>query len=220
MKQNPTTIHAWDKRKIPSRGSAIKKDFKYTNKKKLHKSTPKPAVEEPKVTATPEAKRNLPTLQLPASMPTSLTPKQDLLSWHLRLGHIPFGILTNMARVGILPQRLAKVQDNPKCPSCQYGQAHRRPWRRHKTKSTIKPANAPGDCVSVDQLQSTVPGIIAQDETNQKYRLTKRRFKYATVFVDHFSRLSFVYVHETTDADDAINKFDELFYQVLHCIVL
>ena len=41
--------------------------------------------------------RKLPTLQVPSNLPATLTPKQELLSWHLRLGHLPFGVITNMA---------------------------------------------------------------------------------------------------------------------------
>ena len=35
-------------------------------------------------------------------------------------------------------------------------------------------------------------------------KLCKRRHRHATVFVDHCSRLSYVHVHETANADDAI----------------
>ena len=34
------------------------------------------------------------------------------------LGHLPFGVIQNAARLGILPNRLAHVKDHPKCPSC------------------------------------------------------------------------------------------------------
>ena len=68
----------------------------------------------------------------------------------------------------------------------------------------MHPAEKPGDCVSVDQLESSVPGLIAQDATTQKCKLTRKRYKHATVFVDHYSRLSYVHVHQHTDTEDAL----------------
>ena len=42
----------------------------------------------------------------------------------------------------------------------------------------------PGECVSVDQMESPTAGFIAQ----MKGKLTKGRYKYATVYIDHYSR--------------------------------
>ena len=70
---------------------------------------------------------------------------------------------------------------------------------------------APGQCVSVDQLQSPSPGLIAQ----LKGVPTLQRYTAATIFVDHFSRLSFVYLQqamtsaETVEAKIAFEKFSE-----------
>ena len=61
--------------------------------------------------------------------------------------------------------------------------AHRHSWRTGKEYSHLREAKGPGDVVSVDQLVSSVPGFIAQERTNVRYKLTKRRFKAATVFV-------------------------------------
>ncbi|KAL7482307.1 hypothetical protein ACHAW6_010263, partial [Cyclotella cf. meneghiniana] len=47
----------------------------------------------------------------------------------------------------------------------------------------------PGQCTSVDQFQSTQVGFIAQ----LKGKLTTQRYRYGTVFVDHFSRLHYIY---------------------------
>ena len=180
----------------------------------------------PKSESKPSKPRPIPTLQVPSTLPSNFTPKQELLAWHLKLGHLPFSVLIQAAKLGILPKRIAECKDHPKCPSCLYGAGHRRPWRRSKSFSPIQTASKPGDCVSIDQLQSSVPGVIAQNETTQRFRLTQQRFKYATVFVDHFSRLSYVHIHQTTDADDAIaakNAFEEyaaqrnVFIQHYHC---
>ena len=57
---------------------------------------------------------------------------------------------------------------------------------------------------SVDQLVSSVPGFIAQEKANVRYKLTRQRFKAGTVFVDHFSCLSYVHVHTSTGGDEAV----------------
>ena len=88
--------------------------------------------------------------------------------------------------------------------SCLYGSAHRRSWRTGKEYSHLRKAEGPGDVVSVDQLVSSVPGFIAQEQGNVRYKLTRRRFKAATVFVDHFSRLSYVHIHTSTGGDEAV----------------
>ena len=62
-----------------------------------------------------------------------------------------------------------------------------------KQYAHLKEAKGPGDVISVDQLVSSVPpGFIAQEKTNVPYKLTRQRFKAATIFVDHFSCLSYV----------------------------
>ena len=48
-------------------------------------------------------------------------------------------------------------------------------------------------CVSVDQLESMSPGFIAQLKGN----LTSAKYRYATVFVDQYSKLSFVFLQNT-----------------------
>ena len=47
-------------------------------------------------------------------------------------------------------------------------------------------------------------GFIAQEQANVRYKLTRQRFKAATVFVDHYSRLSYVHVHTSTGGDEAV----------------
>ena len=91
-----------------------------------------------------------------------------------------------------------------KCPSCLYGAAHRHSWQTGKQYAHLKEAKAPGDVISVDQLELSVPGFIAQEKMNVQFKLTKQRFQVATVFVDHFSCLSYVHVHKSTGGDEAV----------------
>jgi hypothetical protein len=58
-------------------------------------------------------------------------------------------------------------------------------------------ATMPGECVSVDQLYSTVPGLIAQ----LKGIPTRQRYHIATVFVDHASDYSFIHNQCTTSSE-------------------
>ena len=84
-----------------------------------------------------------------------------LLTIHECLGHISFSILKLLARCGIISKDLAHVHP-PQCPGCAYGKAHRKPTRYKgvKNKNKIKPVNAPGQCVSVNQLVSPTPGFV------------------------------------------------------------
>jgi hypothetical protein len=58
----------------------------------------------------------------------------------------------------------------------------------------------PGECVSVDQLESQVPGFKGQT----KGFFFRKRYKVATIFVDHYSRLSYVHLQESTKGDETL----------------
>ncbi len=65
------------------------------------------------------------------------------------------------------------------------------PWQTGAIASKhVFIASAPGKCISIYQFQSTQVDFIAQI----KGKLTKQRFTAATVFVDHFSRICYVYL--------------------------
>ena len=126
----------------------------------------------------------------------------EFLRQHHRLGHISPKKIRMMARMGILPRRLATC-NIPMCTACLYGKATRRPWRQKAATKRIDPTGIvtkPGDCVSVDQLESITPGLIAQ----LKGTPTHSRYHAATVFVDHHSRLGFVYLQKSTTAEETL----------------
>ena len=58
----------------------------------------------------------------------------------------------------------------------------------------------PGACVSVDQLESPDAGLIAQ----LKGTPTTARYTCATLFVDHFSDLTFVHLQKSTNANETV----------------
>jgi hypothetical protein len=130
-----------------------------------------------------------------------MTPQAELLKWHYRLGHLPFGRIQHLAGRGDLPAYLAKAKV-PLCAACMFGKATKRPWRTRapKNKMTIPAATCPGAVVAVDQLVSSTPGLIGQ----MSGFLTHKRFVVTTVFVDHFSGLSFVHNQISTAADHTV----------------
>ncbi len=86
-------------------------------------------------------------------------------------------------------------------------------WRSKGQRDSTQPvfaATKPGECVSVDHMQSTEPGFYGQS----KGTLTKTPYPNATIFVDHYSRLKFVYLmtsnltgKETVNAKRAFERF-------------
>ena len=136
----------------------------------------------------------------------------EFLKIHHQLGHVSPKVIRIMAKRGLLPSKL-KDTTVPLCTSCMFGKATKRPWRSKPRKdqhvSKIKTVTRPGECVSVDQLESSTPGLIAQ----MKGFLTKKRYTVATIFVDHFSGMSFVYLQKSTKGKETLEakKIFELF---------
>ena len=132
------------------------------------------------------------------------TPQDRLLRWHYRLGHLPFKVLQNLAKHHIIDPALSKVEP-PFCPGCMYGKQTRRTWRTKPSKKLrrkgLKRAHRPGQTVSVDTMPSgSVPGLMPQ----LKGTPTTRRYRYATVFIDHYSDLTYTHMHENNSAEQVL----------------
>ena len=123
----------------------------------------------------------------------------DLLRWHNRLGHTSFHQLQHMAKQGVLPSRLQHCP-HPFCAACKYGKQTRKPWRSKQQNTNLRRAKRPGQCVSVDQMHASTPGLIAQ----LKGIPTKHRYHYATIFVDHYSRLSYVHLQRELTSEETV----------------
>ena len=122
----------------------------------------------------------------------------EFICWHYRLGHLPFAKLKQLAKLGEIPRKFAKAT-TPKCAGCIYGAMTKVPWRAsQQQKSQIFVATRPGECISVDQMISTQVGFVAQ----LKGKLTLRRYRAATIFVDHFSRLRYVHLMQTLTSEE------------------
>ena len=106
-----------------------------------------------------------------------------------------------MAKRGILPRRLANCPV-PICTVCLYGSAKKRAWREKTSdKDGVKHVcTKPGEYVSVDQLISPTPGLVAQGRDS----MTKNRYTTATVFVDHATDFGYVHVQKSASSEDTL----------------
>ena len=81
-------------------------------------------------------------------------------------------------------------------------QGHKKALASKNQKHQYPDSNpaAPGDVISVDQMESPVPGLVAQ----MTGFLTKQHYRYATVFVDQATRLGYVYLQKSATAEETI----------------
>ena len=107
-----------------------------------------------------------------------------------------------MVTQGDLPRKLATVIP-PFCTACKYGKQTKCPWHTKGPQRHICTATQPGQVVSVNQLESTTPGFVAQ----LKGLLTPQWYNYAMIFVDQVSKLSFVFLQKRiTSAETVLVK--------------
>jgi hypothetical protein len=163
-------------------------------------STKEPSPELPQVIPFDLDHNDPPTNLVSQDDATSTLDSQaELLRWHYRLGHLPFANIRIMAAKGEIPKRLATCRV-PRCQSCLYGRATKKPWQTKAQPNKIRTVTKPGECVSVDQLESPIPGLKGQN----KGFFYRERYKVATIFVDHYSRLSYVYLQESTKGEETL----------------
>jgi hypothetical protein len=130
---------------------------------------------------------------------STLASQANLLGWHYRLGHLPFASICLMAAKGEIPKGLATCQISL-CQSCLYGRATKKPWQTKAQPNKIRTVMRPGECVSVNQLESPVPELKGQ---NNGY-FFRERYKVATIFVDYFSCLSYIHLQESTKGQETL----------------
>ena len=131
-----------------------------------------------------------------------------LIAYHEQLRHTSFAQLQELAKQGIIPKKLASVPP-PKCPSCLYGKAHKKPWRTHKFNPKIKPSTMPGAVVSIDQLESPIPSFVPI----ARGQPTTTRYHVASVFADHVRGFTYVHLHQamtTQETLDAKHAFEHI----------
>ena len=149
--------------------------------------------------------------------PTTLLAQDELIQWHHCLGHLPYDHIRSMSHKGILPKQLLTCT-KPFCAACQYSKLMRKPWRSKGAPTTpIQKATSSGQIVSIDQLESSTAGFIAQ----LKGKLTTQRYQYATVFVDQHSRYDYVYLQQAITSAETVqakHSFEHLAEDMGICV--
>ncbi len=130
--------------------------------------------------------------------------EKEWLQWHNRLNHLSRSGMIQLVHAGVLPKKFLRFRNSaPFCASCAFGKAHRRQWRfksspSHPIRSVTD--NKPGAQVSVDQLISAQPGLLAQ----MSGHLTRRRISCATLFNDHFSNFTYCHLQVSSGHDETL----------------
>ena len=107
-----------------------------------------------------------------------------------------------MAKQGIIERHHIHTPV-PACAACLYGKATKMAWSHRTPVNKLKSlhsATVPGERISVDMLTSPTPGFIAQ----MSGALSKKRYNYATVYVDNYSGYSYIHLQQTPDADETL----------------
>jgi hypothetical protein len=120
--------------------------------------------------------------------------QKELLRWHFRLGHVGFHHIQWMIRVGRLQVANPKAVANcsvPKCASCEFGKATKRPTKtnttvvnKEKEMELKKNDLVPGQRVSVDHYQTAQPGRLYSSRGSTD---KSDMFHGGAIFVDHAS---------------------------------
>ncbi len=134
--------------------------------------------------------------------PTFLDDVQEYMHWHYRLNNASHIVMIKLANNKMLPQKITQIQKKMEkqrakphmCNDCYCAKASRTPWRGKPSKDDTKKIDRklkPGDVVSIDQLESSVPGLLGQ----MMGIPTNQRIRGSSVYVDHASDLSYIYHH-------------------------
>ena len=117
------------------------------------------------------------------------------------MGHIHPDRLKLMAKQGIIPPKYQHI-NMPFCAACVHDKATRCPWRSRLTnnKDEASTPREPGEVISVDQMTSPTPGLIAQTTG----MLTNKRYTCTTIYVDHSSGYSFVWVQKSINTEETL----------------
>jgi hypothetical protein len=151
--------------------------------------------------------------------PTYNDEKQEYMKWHYKLNHASLSTMQRMAQRKLLPHFITKILRKmektggkaPMCNDCYSASACKTQWKHkvEKKMNTGKKTNLePGDIVSVDQIESSVPGFLAQITGS----LTRNRIVGSSVYVDHASDLSYICHHTSMSSKETL-KGKEAFEQ-------
>ncbi len=124
--------------------------------------------------------------------------QREFMTLHFKMNHLPFPAMITLAENKKMNRKFVKLKHIlPICMSCIFGTSHCKPWHTKGAhgSSQKESDNAPGKCISMDQLVSAQPGLIPQ----MAGFLMNLCIWSATIFVDHFSDLVYVaLMHDLT----------------------
>jgi hypothetical protein len=109
-----------------------------------------------------------------------------------------FKALQHTSKIWHLPRRLSSTQQ-PKCHACMLGKATKVRWRVKGQKSHITNVTKPDERVSVDPT----PNLIAQ----LKSILTTKSYKHVAVFVDNYTRFTYMNLQQSNSSKEMLVKF-------------
>ena len=88
-----------------------------------------------------------------------------------------------------------------------FGKATKKAWRTKAPQNRDQPFHTitkPGHCVSIDQLESSTPGLIG----HLRGIPPTKRYEVSTVFIDHHSGLGYVPLQKSTTAIETVEAVD------------
>jgi hypothetical protein len=135
--------------------------------------------------------------------PINLSPSQRLkLLIHERCNHRNMRDINNWLRNGLLSAdpSLANTPD-PICHVCLLGKSKRKPHAK-STGSITASVGHPGAGVSADQLEAGCPGRIP----TMKGLPTTKRYKYCSIWIDHYSKYIYPTFHESKHASELLRS--------------
>lgn len=138
----------------------------------------------------------------------NLTPSQHVkLILHERCNHVNFGKLNAWILQGVLhvEKSIANAPD-PICLACQFSKANKKFHGKDKGSITASQP-APGQGVSVDLLEAGIPSRLP----TMQGLPSPKRYKFVTLWVDHFSQYLNPMFHETKESKQEFEAFANKF---------
>jgi hypothetical protein len=135
----------------------------------------------------------------------SLSPSQRIkLNLHEHCNHVNFGRLNAWFHHGVLPvDRSVANAPDPICSACQFSKVNKK-FHSDEQSITIN-HTAPGQGVSMDLMEAGIPGRLP---TTRGLPLPKR-YKYVTLWIDHYSRYLYPTLHEMKELSAALQSKQE-----------
>ncbi|GLU00818.1 hypothetical protein SLE2022_181580 [Rubroshorea leprosula] len=151
----------------------------------------------------PMAKNKCFPLTLDCESALNVTLHDENWLWHHRYGHLNFQGLVHLSKQNLVLGLPIIEQVDGVCESCVYGKQHRDAFPKGKARRALKPAE-----------------LIHADVCGPMNTLSLNKSRYFIVFVDDFSRLTWVYfAKEKSDAFPIFKKFKALVEKQSGCSI-